>query len=90
MERRERGRRRPFLGSDAARGEGEDIEAAVADEAEVGGGGAGDAGVVEGGVFDGVAVEAFRAVVEHRACVGRGKERGAFPVVKFRYPGVWW
>lgn len=55
----------PFLSHDPSGCQRQDVQSAIADEPEVRRGRAGYAGVVEGRVFDGIAVEAFGAVVEH-------------------------
>lgn len=60
----------PFLSHDPSGCQRQDVQSAIADEPEVRRGCAGYARVVEGRVFDGIAVEAFGAVVEH-LCLGR-------------------
>lgn len=60
----------PFLRDDALGRQTEDVEPSIADEAEIRGGGDGYPGVEEGGVFDGVAIEALGAELEHLGCRG--------------------
>ena len=55
----------PFLRDDAFRCQTQDIETAIPYETEVGGGSYGKPGVEEGRVFDGIAVEALGAELEH-------------------------
>lgn len=66
----------PFLSHDPGRGQRQDVQSAITDEPEIRRGGAGYAGVVEGRVFDGVAVVAFGAVVEHLRDGCRRRVRG--------------
>ena len=65
--RKERGAvgRVPLLRDNALGGQAEDVESPIAYEAEVGGGGDGDARVEERRILYGVAIEALGAVFEH-------------------------